>query len=108
MPFDATRSNPVVADLLKVRAYIAEHGFSPELGFPGCARCFMGAASSVVSWDRYETVLPHIGAALESYTGDDLHLGGRGVFGDSYLLRHAIDTPKAIEIIDAAIARAYA
>lgn len=37
----------IATDLRAMRDYIAGHGFSPDMGAPGCARCFAGARESV-------------------------------------------------------------
>lgn len=40
----------IATDLRAMRAYIAEHGFSPRLGIDGECRCFLGASDSAVGY----------------------------------------------------------
>ena len=101
MPFDKTRVHPVVADLLKVRAWVAEHGFIPELGGEngGCFLCAIGLSGTQLHpsqvWEPIEQIL------VDSYGSDY-----RFPFASTELIERGItSTPGALEIIDAAIAR---
>lgn len=99
MPFDKTSESSTVIELLKVRDYINQHGFSPDYGTDGCARCFMGAISSVIKGEtKTESFLEQ---QLAKFVGEKY----RGFeFASTFLATHNIDTTKALKIIDDAIA----
>lgn len=116
MPFEQTQVKPIVADLLKVRAWIAEHGFSTRI----CENergCFVYAAMKSLGstgW-QFRSCTTTIEQELirefgEPLAGDNDNDDGESiiiptVFSVLYLSRNVGTTERAIEIIDATIAR---
>ena len=119
MPFEKSSVSPVVADLLKVRAYIADRGFTRYLCGPGRCGCFLGTAEWLgirgdVSMPAF---LQPVADELRRRFGPPTPLevgqssgkyGYDAAFTVDYLYRHKVTAPVALEIIDAAIARVSA
>lgn len=112
-PFERSEVKPIVADLLKVRAWIAEHGFTCSIGRPGGARCFVYAANDALSncvraYPLYEIFEAELSAQFgEPRPGDNDYNDAFAAqfFSVPYLARNVGTTERALEIIDAAIAR---
>ena len=103
MPFEKSSVSPVVADLLKMRAYIATCGFCTDVSNTAGNRCLWGAARDLdllygksQAWPLVKDVLFHRAGDLSAYPTIQAWLEGAGI----------TTTERALEIIDAAIARA--
>ena len=100
--------------LRAMRARIQRYGFSAELygGPPGCG-CFIhhaGRAREALGVDmEHMRILRNVRPEIAAATGTPFSDGFIGAeFATDYLRRHNIDTQKAVEIMDAAIAQVQA
>lgn len=110
MPFELSPSvvTPEIESLLKVRAWIAEHGFCSDASNDAGNGCFWKASRQINGW-RADGCGPHLRCmdvirdALVARYGPAPD--GEVIFDVPYLSRHNIDTAAALEVLDAAITR---
>lgn len=118
MPFvEQSRVNPVVGDLLKVREFVAANGFSPGYfaGRRACG-CFLNAKVAIYGYCAAMPWQLAVAAELVARYGeppeqDDIcqqDPPSYNAFGADWLRQHDVDTPTALSVIDAAIARVSA